>query len=405
MPLDIKVDPQPGTIRTAADWLDGMARAVDAALDTINRVRGESESGWSSEAGKAFRDGMGKIGPRVDEVSISYSELAFELRRHADAIDTVKVRMDQARELALTEGLVVQGDLIMEPGPEPPAPRPLPTDKPASPEQKQIHADAVRAEAAFVRTVQAYTDCAALVSEARRLENDSIAILNRFLGGLIEKAPFNASDVLAGLAGATAGQTAKMQAKAMQIARSGSIEVSERLANNPYMTLQGRTRAAAINITRSQAAAELERKAIGSRTAQWVDKLGPRTKGFLQLTLDFGKKPETAGSGLLRGALKVGGRLPVVGLLITGGGIGYDIGIAGKDPTTSVASGLGGFVAGAGASVGLAAMGTPVGWVVAGGAVVSWGVGFAIEEWGDDTVQGMEETGKRLSEINPKMTR
>lgn len=103
-------------------------------------------------------------------------------------------------------------------------------------------------------------------------------------------------------------------------------------------------------------------------------------------------------------ALSVGSKLPVVGLGITGVGIGYDIG-KGKDPTTSVASGLGGFLAGAGASAGLAAMGTPVGWVVAGGAVVSWGVGFAIEEWGDDLVQGMEDAGKRLQEINPKMTR
>ncbi|RKT86200.1 hypothetical protein SAMN05421805_10293 [Saccharopolyspora antimicrobica] len=404
MPLDIKVDAQPSTIRTAADWLDGMARAVDAALDTINRVRGESETGWSSEAGQAFRDGMGKIGPRVDEVSISYAGLAAELRRHADAIDTIKVRMNQARELALKEGLVVQGDLIMEPGPEPPAPTPLPADKPATPEQQAAHTAAVQAEAAFVRKVQAYADCTMLVAEARRLENESVAILNRFLGGLIEKSPFNASDVLTGLAGATAGQTAAMRAKAMQIARSGSIEISERLAQNPYMSLQARTRAAAIHITRSMEVADLERKAIASRTAQWVDKLGPRTKGFLQLTLDFGKKPPTAGSGLLRGALKVGSKLPVVGLLITGGGIGYDISV-GKDPATSVASGLGGFVAGAGATVGLAALGTPVGWVVVGGAAVSWGVGFAIEEWGDELMDGVKAVGEKLQEINPKMGR
>lgn len=404
MPLDIKVDAQPGTIRMAADWLDGMARAVDAALDIINRVRAESEGSWTGDAGESFRDGTGKIAPRVDEVSNSYADFARELRRHADAIDTVKIRMDQARELALKEGLMVQGDLIMEPGPEPPDPAPLPADKPATPEQKQAHAAGVRAQADFARKVQAYADCAAMVAEARRMENDSIAILNRFLGGLIEKAPFNAADVLTGLAGATAGQTAALRAKAMEIARSGSLEISERLANNPYMSLQARTRAAAIHITRAQEVAELERKAIETRTAQWVDRLGPRTKQFLQLALDFGQKDARVGSGLLRGALSVGSKLPVVGLGITGVGIGYDIG-KGKDPTTSVASGLGGFLAGAGASAGLAAMGTPVGWVVAGGAVVSWGVGFAIEEWGDDLVQGMEDAGKRLQEINPKMTR
>src|SRR5690606_10922470 len=104
----------------------------------------------------------------------------------------------------------------------------LPADKPATPEQKQAHAAGVRAQADFARKVQAYADCAAMVAEARRMENDSIAILNRFLGGLIEKAPFNAADVLTGLAGATAGQTAALRAKAMEIARSGSLEISER---------------------------------------------------------------------------------------------------------------------------------------------------------------------------------
>lgn len=405
MPLDTKVDAQPSTIRIAADWLEGLAGAVDEAFGVINRARGESEHGWHGEAGDSFRDGMGKIGPKVDEVANDQRGLVGELRRYADEIDTVKRRMQQARELARSEGLTVNGDLIMEPGPEPPAPTPLPTDKPATPEQEKTHAAQAKAQAVFVKQVRAYTECAQLVQQARDKEHGTIAVLNRFLGGLIEKGPFNAADVLTGLAGGHVAQTAAMRAKALTVARSGGIEIAERLANNPYMTLQGRTRAAAIYIEKTQKAAALEAKAIGTRTAALVDRLGPKTKGLLDLSLDMGKKDASVGSGLLRGSLEVGSKLPVVGLGITAGGIGYDIGIADKDPTTSVAAGVGGYLAGAGTAAGLVAASTPVGWVVAGSAAASVGVGFVIEEWGDDIVSGVQSAGEKLSEINPKMTR
>ncbi|WP_460327304.1 hypothetical protein [Actinopolyspora lacussalsi] len=47
-------------------------------------------------------------------------------------------------------------------------------------------------------------------------------------------------------------------------------------------------------------------------------------------------------------------------------------------------------------------MSTPVGWAVAGGVVVSVGVGFAIDEWGDDAVDAVGDaaswTGDKLGD-------
>lgn len=405
MPLDTKLDAQPSSIRVVADWLEGLSRAVDEAHGVITRARGESEHGWQGEAGESFRDGMTKVAPKVDEVANDQRGLVGELRRYADEIDTVSRRLAQARDHARAEGLTVNGDLIMEPGPEPPAPSPLPTDKPATPEQEQTHAAQAKAQSNFANQVKAYADCAQMVQDAREKEHSAIAVLNRFIGGLIEKSPFNASDVVTGLAGAHAGQTAVMRARALEFARSGGIEVAERLSNNPYMTLAGRTKAAAIYVEKTQKLAAMESKAIGTKTAALVDRLSPGVKRILDATLVSEERAGRAGSLLLRGALKAGSKIPVIGLGITGASIGYDIGIADKDPTTSVAAGVGGFAAGLGATAGFLAMSTPVGWAVGLGAVVSWGVGFGIEEWGDDMVDGMQSAGEKLSEINPKMTR
>ncbi|MFC4005422.1 hypothetical protein ACFS2C_25530 [Prauserella oleivorans] len=118
-----------------------------------------------------------------------------------------------------------------------------------------------------------------------------------------------------------------------------------------------------------------------------ADKLHSNAKSLLTANLDFNQAQKPIANSVLRGAAKVGSKFPIVGGVITGIGLGLDI-AGGKDPATAVTSGVGGFVAGSLATAGIAAAGGPVGWAVAGGALVSAGVGFAIEEWGDD-VAGM----------------
>lgn len=400
MPLDTEVDKQSETIRTASRWMDGAATAVDSALDTLHGSRGDSETAWPRGAGESFREMSGKATPGIGDTGTGFTDFAGALREFADGIDTIETRMRQARELALQEGLEIHGFLIMEPGPEPPTPAPLPPDQPATPEQQQAHAAGTQAQQAFAKKVAAYSACAVLVDEARATEHSVVAMLNRFIGGLVEKAPFNTADVLTGVAGAHAGRTAALRAKATKLAASGGIEITERMMHNPSMSLAGRTKAAALHIEKVQELQAVQRKAISGSVSSLVDRLSPRSKRTLRATIT---KPGNT-SGIIRGARSTGAKIPVAGALIAAGGVGYDI-YTGKDPATSVASagaGLGGTAAGTAA---LAAMGTPVGWAVAGGAVIGWGASFAVSEWGGDALDGAVQVGERLQEINPKMTR
>ncbi len=211
-------------------------------------------------------------------------------------------------------------------------------------------------------------------------------MLNRFVSGLVEKSPFTVTDVMSGLAGAVATRTSAFRATVTSIANSGKLERAAHLMHSPNLSLQHQARAAAIHATNSVNMREAQNKATATKTAQLVDRLNPKIKSLVQMNLNFGAKPQAVGNKVLRGSLKVGSKLPVVGLGVAVAGIGFDVGVSGKDATTSAASNLGGWAAGAGASAAVLAAGGPVGWAVGLGAVASVGVGFAIEEWGDDAV-------------------
>ncbi|MBE9376397.1 hypothetical protein IQ251_18250 [Saccharopolyspora sp. HNM0983] len=384
MPLNTEVEGDPAGIRASARWLSQVTQRIDTAGTRGHQASSSSEPTWTSSAGDSFRGGMSRVGPEIDEVSTDHTAMCRELNEHADNLDTVKQRIAQARQHASEAGLTVHGNRIMEPGPEPTPPTPLPSDEPATPEQQRTYAAGTQAQAAYARKVQAYQECSQTIDDARKLENSSLAVLNRFISGVAEKSPFNIADAMTGLAGATAAQSSAFRTAAATIAESGKLERAGSLMHSPYLSLQHQTRAAAIHARNSVNMAESTRKATATRTAQFVDRLGPKTKSLLQRNLNFGVRPEQAGNKLLRGSLKVGSKLPVAGLVITGAGIGYDVGIAEKDPTTSVASGLGGYAAGAATGALVFAAGGPVGWAIGLGVVASVGAGFAIEEWGDD---------------------
>src|SRR5690625_3188989 len=140
MPLNLKVEGDPASIRTTTQWLSQVEQKIHTAGTHAHQARSASETAWPSEAGESFRSGMTRMAPKVDDVATDHADTCRELNKHADDLDTVKQRIEQARRHAQGEGLQVNGDQIMEPGPEPTPPAPLPSDKPATPEQKQAHA-------------------------------------------------------------------------------------------------------------------------------------------------------------------------------------------------------------------------------------------------------------------------
>ncbi|MFB7108942.1 hypothetical protein [Streptomyces sp. NPDC056291] len=91
--------------------------------------------------------------------------------------------------------------------------------------------------------------------------------------------------------------------------------------------------------------------------------------------------PAGANAGWLGKMFRAGGRVPLVGTLLTVGGIAYDIEVNHSDPDVAVVSNvasLGAGMAGTWAGVAaVAACGGPVGWGVAAGIVVGAGLGYA----------------------------
>ncbi|MFD8521805.1 hypothetical protein ACFV2D_17540 [Streptomyces capillispiralis] len=77
--------------------------------------------------------------------------------------------------------------------------------------------------------------------------------------------------------------------------------------------------------------------------------------------------------------LHAGGKLPLVGTVLTVGAIGWDIG-HGEEKDVAVAANVGGMVAGSSTTWGtmalMSAAGGPVGWGIAAGVVVGFGVGY-----------------------------
>ncbi|MEU5393833.1 hypothetical protein [Streptomyces tibetensis] len=93
-----------------------------------------------------------------------------------------------------------------------------------------------------------------------------------------------------------------------------------------------------------------------------------------------GLKPPSAGS-LWGRALRTGGKLPLVGSLLTIGATGWDIS-NGEEKDVAVAANVGGMAAGMagtwGATVFVAAVGGPVGWGIAAGVIAGFGVGYGV---------------------------
>jgi|GEM_PF-4178783 len=385
MPLDTEIKGDPASIRTTVEWLK--ARAQDAD-DTARQVQGAgttSESTWGGSAAEDFRSVMSQATRRIDADADDLTDTAGALDRHADDLHTVLSRMSQAREIAAEAGLSVDGYVIQEPGPEL---DPEPLSPSSSIPQLQSHGSGTQAQSAHAAKMSAYLEASKVVTDASSTLNDSQSRLVKFLNGYAEKTPFNIADISTGLAGAVANRTSSYReaARAMDPAIERAAHYAKTWKANPY----AQARADTLEIERRLAKQDKLNKAIATRTARMVDKLPNKMK--TGLTASVGGKlaanADDIAHPLLRNGAKALGKLPVVGGLITAGGVGMDI-AGGEDPGKAIASGASGYVAGSLTTAGVAAAGGPVGWGVAAGAVVSAGVGFVVDEWGDDIASGL----------------
>lgn len=379
MSLNTEVKGNPGSIREAAGWLTKHAGKVDATGTDVVAARGMSEGGWTGKAGEGFRGVMSRTSGKIDGLAGDMNGSSGALHTYADDLDTVHSRMGQARSVARTGGLHVAGHTIHEPGKAPADP--IPVDEESSQHQRGVHDRAVAAQQAHAKKVKAYQEASKTVLAARAKHRDAETVLLDFLKGQARKTPFTITDVSSGLAGAVAKQTSKYRTAAANL--QASVDRASRYAAKPGKSLRVQAKADALKIEREMGQRALNDKAVATRTAKIVDKLPNGVKKVLSTNLDFRMDASKIGSKVLRGSVRALGKFPVVGLGITAASTAYDI-HQGKDPGKAIASNASGFVAGSLAVAGVAACGGPVGWGVAAGALVGAGVGFAVDEWGDD---------------------
>ncbi|MBB5154089.1 hypothetical protein [Saccharopolyspora phatthalungensis] len=396
MSLDTEVKGDPDSLTAVYDWAYRQSDGVEEAARQIQLASAESEAGWKGAAADGFRAVLIAVGKMADTEVRALQDTCRELQTHADDLRTVKAMMQRAQDVAALGGLVVHGFTIEEPGPAPPDPKPLPEGRQGTPAEQQEHAAAVQAQAAFDRKAMAYAQASQIVKEARDKESQSQHILVRFLSGVLDpvKLSLTLTDISCGVIGATAVRMSKYRRLAEDA--MSKAERAAKLTTSQNLSIANRSKAAAIQITNELRAKEAMDQAVATRASRVIGRFPPRVQDQLErLDRKLVPKSVKTANPYLKGSVRFGKIVPGLGIIATGLGIGYDIG-QGKDPTIAVASGTASLVSGA--IIG-AAIGGPPG-AIAGG-IVGVGVGFTVDELGDEMIN----LGKKLEEINPKMTR
>jgi uncharacterized protein YukE len=381
MPLDTEIKGDPSGLRTTARWLRSAGAETDDAASQVHRAHAASLDGWEGQSAEGFRTVMGKTRTKVSDVAADLNDTSTALTTFADSLDGCKARMAQAREIAAKAGLQVHGYVIEDPGPAPVRPSlpGVPTYGPWTAKQERALAPWKHAVADHDAKVQAYDQAALIVADCRHKEGQAQNTLMDFLDSLADDTPFNIADIATGLAGATIARTSRFRQVAQgwrAIAANGARLLGRtELAGMPSMR-----RAVISRMTRARLAANYnEQLATNTGLARTLDKLPRGAKKFLTAQLDTYLQ-HVPGLGK---AARLAKPIPLVGTGITAVGVAQNI-RDGENPVQAVAAGAGGMAAG---GVVGEAVGGPPGLVI--GAVVGSGVSWAIDNWGDDVVNGI----------------
>jgi len=389
--VETRVDGDPASCHALADYLRKGGYAARAAGDDIHQVRGTSESCWGGDAAEQFRTRMTEMGKGSNEIEEYSRQIAQATEVFADDLVTVRTRMAQARGVAAEAGLPLTGTVIGEPGA---APVPLPNGGAgATPEQVAAQTQAMSAHSA---QVAAYTEVQTTVAEARQIENRAHQTLSTALGrqtsflqSVQGSAGWIAWSTATGGAGALHGAAKKWAAVA---ARKGDTAARwAPLTSNQAFSTAFREGATTYANTVGMKAAEATRHADSAARA--LGNLG-NTRFGRPLLDGLARTPAhhiRATTGPLAKIKPSAGRIPYVGALTTAAQVTV-AGLQGKPVDEAAAAGMASFAAGSittsAAATGLIAAGMaagPAGWVAVGaGVAVSVGVGYVVENYGDD---------------------
>ncbi|MGI9063107.1 MAG: hypothetical protein ACR2FQ_04740 [Pseudonocardiaceae bacterium] len=350
MPIDVRIDGNPESIRGAAAWLrTSLSAGVHDCVSAVYRIRGNSETEWEGDAGTAFRARMTSGGSKGDRLEAEATRAAQSFDAYADDLHTALAGRDRAVQTALNGGLEVSGDQILDPGPAPTAPQALPSDGSATPEMVRGYDNAVQAQQVYAQKTTAYAVASEEMARSRQILTEAKSFGQNVWNDVRGKAVLHAADFTNGTVGALAARHATVLRKhATFLEQQAARHVDHYLKSGGGSTSTARYNVAAADEARRQADDALRRASSVAR--------------------------------------RIGGKVPIIGLGITAAGVGYDV-HQGKPVGKAVISGVGGA---ASAMLVGAAVGGPV------GAVVGLGVGIVVGgglDWGYDQLPGGVQDG------------
>ncbi|QGK69146.1 hypothetical protein GIY23_05990 [Allosaccharopolyspora coralli] len=364
----------PDSCRATAEELSKLSAGSDEVGTGLYRVRSESESCWTGEAGDAFREAMQKRGRAASDLAEAASRGQKALETFADELQTVRGWVRQAREVAAKHGLTVTPTTIEPPGPAPAAP-PEATGPPrlgeGSLEPMLAHGEAM---ADHERKVRGFNEAQHTVERARNKERDAHQALTEAMD--YEKNVFESlkSGAFWTLVGVNTSMVTTPQISADKFA--AKAEGFHAKATHAASAAQDAA------LTPAQQRAQAAKAGKMSSRAAWAEKQSAKS----QVVMDrLHSRTGISGSASRMLGSSVKG-VPILGTAISAGvqieqvvNDGKPVGKAGL----SLAGGTAGGVLGA-AAVG-AMVGGPVGIVVgAGVGAVAAGVGSWLGEEGYD---------------------
>ena len=113
--LNTEVVGDPASCRSNANWLKSLGHGVDDLQAAFGRTGSQSETFWHGAASEGFRHSMANSKANAQHVADAATKAAQALSKFADELDTVRSRMDQARQVASTAGLKVTDKEIQPP--------------------------------------------------------------------------------------------------------------------------------------------------------------------------------------------------------------------------------------------------------------------------------------------------
>ncbi|WP_305093351.1 hypothetical protein [Prescottella sp. R16] len=371
MPIEVFVPGDPRACRDCADRLEGLAAAVARQSTAFVKARWTSESEWQGSAGDGFRERISGMNVGASGIAESARTAAEHLRVFADGLETARARMGQAVEIADRAGLRVESDgsgpvVIADPD--------------------EAVGDTIDAGVRAAQQRAAYDEAAEIAGDGRDAESAAHTALQGVLGEIDTAVQdmraqwyWMAAAGVTGYIGTAAGEVVKW-AEVSDI-RRGQLDKFRTLATDaarsgdPYWETT-----AARAVTTFESAADDAARVV-SQNNRLIGGLAdnPVAKALSTPVMKDGASAIS----------KVGSKVPVVGVVLTGTQTYFDVRAAedGGDAALAIAKNTSGFVAGTGATALILASvaGGPATVVAVGvGALVTWGTGYAIQKvWGD----------------------